>query len=137
MGSMRFPQGDLTDRLSETAGYKAGLALSIEELCDHLTGTEYPELIRNSVVALIENHFSIVLDDIEGWASIRDLRAVVNAYKHRRGFKHLREMNWRSKDVRFPERYTLDQEEVKEALSRVASFFRALKSALDGRRMAK
>lgn len=48
MGSMNFRPGALADSLSETAGYKAGLALSVEELCDHLTGTIYPEIIRTS-----------------------------------------------------------------------------------------
>ena len=45
MGGMNFGPKILADGLSETAGYKAGLALSIEELCDHLSGTEYPDII--------------------------------------------------------------------------------------------
>lgn len=48
MGGMNFDPGALADGLSETAGYKAGLALSVEELCDHLSGTEYPDVIRGS-----------------------------------------------------------------------------------------
>jgi restriction system protein len=48
MGGMIFDPGVLADSLSETAGYKAGLALSVEELCDHLTGTDYPDTIRAS-----------------------------------------------------------------------------------------
>jgi restriction system protein len=48
MGGMNFGPGALADGLSETAGYKAGLTLSIEELCDHLTGTNYPDIIRDS-----------------------------------------------------------------------------------------
>lgn len=48
MGGMNFSPGTLADGLSETVGYKTGLALSIEELCDHLTGTEYPDVIRHS-----------------------------------------------------------------------------------------
>lgn len=48
MGGMNFGPGILADGLSETAGYKAGLALSVEGLCDHLTGTEYPDIIRQS-----------------------------------------------------------------------------------------
>ena len=48
MGGMNFSPGTLADGLSETAGYKAGLALSVEELCDHLSGTEYPDIIRDS-----------------------------------------------------------------------------------------
>lgn len=48
MGGMIFDPGTLADSLSETAGYKSGLALSVEELCDHLTGTDYPDTIRAS-----------------------------------------------------------------------------------------
>lgn len=48
MGSMNFSPGALADCLSESSGYKAGLALSIDELCDHLSGTEYPDTIRDS-----------------------------------------------------------------------------------------
>lgn len=79
------------------------------------------DLPFGKIVALVEDHFGIVLDDIEGWASVLELRDAVNAFKHRRGFKHPRDLNWRSKDVRFPERYTIDQEEVKKALVNVAS----------------
>jgi len=48
MGGISFGPRILADSLSETAGYKAGLALSLEELCDHLSGTEYPDIIRQS-----------------------------------------------------------------------------------------
>jgi restriction system protein len=48
LGAIIFSPGSLADGLSETAGYKAGLALSVEELCDHLSGTEYPDIIRES-----------------------------------------------------------------------------------------
>lgn len=48
MGSMIFDPGVLADSLSETAGFKAGLALSVTELCDHLSGTDFPDLIRAS-----------------------------------------------------------------------------------------
>lgn len=36
--AMNFAPGVFADHLSEVAGQKVGLALSIEELCDHLTG---------------------------------------------------------------------------------------------------
>jgi restriction system protein len=48
MGGMIFDPESLADSLSETAGYKAGLALSVDELCDHLSGTDYPDIIRAS-----------------------------------------------------------------------------------------
>ncbi|HYN54172.1 MAG TPA: restriction endonuclease [Methylotenera sp.] len=48
MGSIVFNPESLADSLSETAGYKAGLALSLNELCDHLSGTIYPDILRQS-----------------------------------------------------------------------------------------
>lgn len=48
MGSIIFHPGVLSDSLSELVGYKAGLAVSVAELCDHLSGTELPDLVRTS-----------------------------------------------------------------------------------------
>lgn len=48
MGGMIFNPEVLADSLSETVGYKSGIALSIQQMCDHLTGTEYPDLILAS-----------------------------------------------------------------------------------------
>ncbi len=48
MGSINFPPRSLPDNLTELAGGKAGLALSIEEICDHLSGTPYPDTVRDS-----------------------------------------------------------------------------------------
>ena len=45
MGGMWFEPETLGDSLSETAGYKSGLALSIEEMCDHLASTDYADLL--------------------------------------------------------------------------------------------
>lgn len=47
MGSIIFGPKVLPDNLTEIAGYKAGLAMSIEEICDHLTGTSFPDAVRN------------------------------------------------------------------------------------------
>ena len=45
MGAITFDPGVLADVLSETAGYKAGLALSVDELCDHLSDTSHVETL--------------------------------------------------------------------------------------------
>jgi restriction system protein len=45
---MIFEPTTLADTLSETAGYKSGLALSVVEMCDHLAGTRYPDVLRAS-----------------------------------------------------------------------------------------
>lgn len=48
MGGIWFNPGVLADSLSETVGYKAGLALSISQICDHLDDPKYPDLILAS-----------------------------------------------------------------------------------------
>jgi restriction system protein len=46
MGGISFSAQVLPDILSEVAGYKAGLTLSVEQMCDLFSGSEYPDLIR-------------------------------------------------------------------------------------------
>lgn len=48
MGGMIFEPGLLADSLTETAGYKAGLALSVSELCEHLDDPAAIELVLES-----------------------------------------------------------------------------------------
>lgn len=47
MGSIIFGPKALPDNLTEIAGYKTGLTMSIEEICDQLTGTSFPDIIRD------------------------------------------------------------------------------------------
>ena len=53
MGGMLFDPETLVDSLSETAGYKAGLALSVEAMCDHLSDTRYADLLRESEMHIV------------------------------------------------------------------------------------
>lgn len=53
MGGMWFDPEVLGDSLSETAGYKSGLALSIEEMCDHLVDTGYSDLLQSSETQMV------------------------------------------------------------------------------------
>ena len=48
MGGMWFDPEVLADSLSETVGYKSGLALSLDAMCDHLADTEYADQLRES-----------------------------------------------------------------------------------------
>ncbi len=50
---MWFDPEILGDTLSETAGYKSGLALSIEAMCDHLSDTPYADLLRVSETQVV------------------------------------------------------------------------------------
>jgi restriction system protein len=45
MGGIVLEPGTLGDGLHETIGYKSGLAVSIAELCDLLSGTGYPDVL--------------------------------------------------------------------------------------------
>ncbi|MBV2135339.1 MAG: restriction endonuclease [Candidatus Thiodiazotropha sp. (ex Ctena orbiculata)] len=53
MGGIWFDPEVLSDSLSETAGYKSGLALSIEAMCDHLSDTPYADLLRESETEIV------------------------------------------------------------------------------------
>jgi len=48
MGAIWFDEGTLADHLHEIVGYKAGVAASIEHLCDLLSDTSHPDLIQSS-----------------------------------------------------------------------------------------
>lgn len=48
MGSIILGPKALPNNLTEIAGCKVGLAMSIEEICDHLTGTSFPDTVRAS-----------------------------------------------------------------------------------------
>ena len=43
MGSLTFYKGDLADHLHELVGYKGGIAVSIEQMCDLLSDTMYAD----------------------------------------------------------------------------------------------
>jgi restriction system protein len=45
---MSFEPESLVDLLSDTIGCKVGLAISIKQICDLLSGTKYPDLILTS-----------------------------------------------------------------------------------------
>jgi restriction system protein len=48
MGALWFNAGQLADHLHELVGYKAGVAVSLQELCDLLSGSEYPDRVLES-----------------------------------------------------------------------------------------
>lgn len=48
MGAIWFDEGQLADHLHELVGYKAGMAVSLQQLCDLLSGSGYPDLVIES-----------------------------------------------------------------------------------------
>lgn len=53
MGGMLFDPQVLGDTLSETCGYKSGLALSLEAMCDHLASTDYADILVASETRMV------------------------------------------------------------------------------------
>lgn len=53
MGRIIFDPKTLADSLSETAGYKAGLALSLDSMCGLLDDTGYVDLLRESELQMV------------------------------------------------------------------------------------
>lgn len=47
MGRIVFGPKVLPDDLTEIAGYKVELAMSIEEICGHLTASSFPDAFRD------------------------------------------------------------------------------------------
>ena len=48
MGAIWFEPKSFADTLAEKTGYKAGVALSIEDMCDLLSDTHYADIIISS-----------------------------------------------------------------------------------------
>jgi restriction system protein len=67
MSSISFKPQSLADALSETVGYKSGLALSVDEMCDHLHETGFSEILRVSekqVVSLRSEEYEQLFYDL-------------------------------------------------------------------------
>lgn len=53
MGSVVFGPRVLPDHMAEVAGYKVGLAMSLEEICDHLSRTGFQDAVRDGETAQV------------------------------------------------------------------------------------
>lgn len=82
------------------------------------------------IVKLIESRLSLSLSSLEGWSEIEKLREIVNAFKHRRGYKRLRKIDWNSPLHVLFHRYQFTYDEARKAIGSVGTFFRQLKSTL-------
>jgi hypothetical protein len=48
---------------------------------------------------LIEQNYDVALSSLNKWGEFEELRKQANAFKHREGWKHNREVNWWNKEV--------------------------------------
>ncbi len=88
------------------------------------------DLPYRDVVRLVEKHHGVILADLPGWAVLSQLRAHINSFKHRAGWKHPREVDWAHAKIDpadFRNEITFEQEHA--ALDALYGFVRALHSA--------
>ncbi len=82
------------------------------------------------IVGLVESRLTLSLRSLEGWTHIEELREIVNAFKHRRGYKRLAEVDWDRPLSDLLQRYQFTYAEARKAIGDVGTFFRQLKSAV-------
>lgn len=81
------------------------------------------DLSLKDVIELIEKKYNVKIDNLEGVEIFSEIRELVNAYKHRKGFVDERKQ-WL--EGRFAERYTTNVEKAYEAIDKAEVFIRAL-----------
>jgi hypothetical protein len=84
------------------------------------------DLPFKEIIQLVETRIGIKLSEIEEWEQIRKLRETVNAFKHRRGFRHPRETEISDGKISFMERHQISQDDAFESITVVGKFFRNL-----------
>jgi hypothetical protein len=88
------------------------------------------DLAFGEIVALVESRLSLSLRSLEGWNHIEELREIVNALKHRCGYKRLREVDRNRPLSALSQRYQFTYAEARKAIGDVGTFFRQLKRAV-------
>ena len=84
------------------------------------------------VIKIIEEEYCMKLSEIEGWEDVKQLRQTVNAFKHRDGFKHPREIDWTKGDKLHP-RDAFWVEEAKDAIGKTKLFLIRFLTLIDGK----
>lgn len=84
------------------------------------------------VIKIIEEEYCIKLSEIAGWKDVKRLRQTVNAFKHRDGFKHPREIDWTKEDKLHP-RDAFWVEEAKDAICKTKLFLIGFLTLIDGK----
>jgi hypothetical protein len=88
------------------------------------------DLNIQKVIGLIETHYGIALDQVDGWDEVNRLRHIVNAFKHRDGMKRLSECTSLGKGFIFPQREKFNSVQATTAIRSVKRFFVALDQTL-------
>jgi hypothetical protein len=82
------------------------------------------DLSFGQIVQLVEEGYGITLSNLPGWDELREIREVVNSFKHREGFIDFRRKP--PEEIRIAARYEVNAEKAYRALEIVSSFVKAL-----------
>lgn len=104
---------------------------SIDDLGDLKLRSMYKIRMVNDIgfvkaIELIEDHHGIKFDDLAHWKEVQAIRRSVNAFKHRKGRKHYKEIDWQKEGLHFPQQYELDRNKILKAMENSEKFLRSL-----------
>jgi len=83
------------------------------------------DLGPSALTELIESHYGIVLGGLPGASTVFELKAAVDAFKHRRSFEDWRQLD-HSALLKLPEQHKPSADDVHRAIEHVALFINAL-----------
>jgi hypothetical protein len=83
------------------------------------------------VIGLIDRHYGISVEKLEGWDAVTRLRDAVNTFKHRDGIKHWRDSASGEKGLRFPQFEEITARQAYDAMETVKRFLLALDKATE------
>lgn len=88
------------------------------------------DLKFEKVIELAEIRIGIRLEEVDGWAEIKNLRDVVNAFKHRRGMRRWRDIDPAKEGPFINLHHRISQEDITNIISAVARFSRHLQELI-------
>ena len=81
-------------------------------------------------IELIEIFYGFKFENVEHWTDVQGIRKSVNAFKHRKGRKHYKEIDWGKDGLHFPQQYELDKDKIIRAIEASELFLRTLDSKI-------
>lgn len=88
------------------------------------------DLNVGEVIQLIEKHYRIKITDLESYDVVKNIRNMVNSFKHRKGFKH----PWNDECKIIPEKIEVSKSEILKNIDLVRVFFKDLWSKTNNKK---
>lgn len=119
--AVRAALGELNSLVEWELGLIAnGLQSGKKENFRKNRSTSVSDLKIGQIIERIEIHYGIRIEEMSSYGDVKDLRNKVNAFKHRKGFKH----PYKDKYKAFPEKVNTSREETYAAIDSVKRFLR-------------